>query len=160
MDVVELKGSFDESFESFKIGIVISRWNSFVTNQLYKGALQALEQHGIGDDQVVAAYCPGSYEIPLTAEKLVEKEAIDGVIALGAVIRGETSHFDYICSTVNEGIAVLNRKYGKPVTFGVLTTETVQQALERAGIKAGNKGGEAALALLEMLSLVDKIKDQ
>lgn len=158
MDVVELKGSFEESFESLKIGIVISRWNSFVTSQLYKGALQALEQHGIGDGQVLAVYCPGAYEIPLTAEKLIEKEDIDGVVALGAVIRGETPHFDYICNTVNEGIAVLNRKYGKPVTFGVLTTETVQQALERAGIKSGNKGGEAALALLEMLSLVDKIR--
>ncbi len=158
MDHTELQGSFDQNLQDYKIGIVISRWNSFVTDQLYKGALQALEQQGLSGDQITAAYCPGSYEIPFVARKLVEKNKIDGVITLGVVIRGETPHFDYVCRTVNDGVAWLNRKYDKPVAFGVLTTDTVQQALERAGIKAGNKGGEAALALLEMLSVVDKIE--
>lgn len=160
MEVEEIKGSFNEDFKDIKIGIVVSRWNSVITERLYEGARQTLEQQGIEEDQVIAAYCPGSYEIPLTAQKLLEKNNIDGVITLGVVIRGDTPHFEYVCSAVNDGVAALNCEYGKPVTFGVLTTDTVQQALERAGIKSGNKGGEAALALLEMVSVIGQIENQ
>lgn len=160
MEVEEIKGSFDEDYTNINIGIVVSRWNSVITDRLFEGAKQTLEQQGIEEDQVIAAFCPGSYEIPLTAQKLLQKEDIDGVITLGVVIRGDTPHFEYVCSAVNDAVAALNREYGKPVTFGVLTTDTVQQALERAGMKSGNKGGEAALALLEMISVIGQIDNQ
>lgn len=138
------------------VGIVVSRWNSIITEAMLNGAIQALTANGVANAYIRVVRCPGSYEIPLTAQWLLEDDTIDGVIALGVVIRGGTPHFEYVCDAVNKGILELNLRYSKPVAFGVLTTDNVQQALDRAGDK-GNKGGEAALALLEMLNIKAKI---
>lgn len=138
------------------VGIVVSRWNSIITEAMLNGAIQALTANGVANADIRVVRCPGSYEIPLTAQWLLEDDTIDGVIALGVVIRGGTPHFEYVCDAVNKGILELNLRYSKPVAFGVLTTDNVQQALDRAGDK-GNKGGEAALALLEMLNIKAKI---
>ena len=145
--------------DNLRIGLVVSRWNDFITNSLRDGALGALRRFGVKDDNIILAYCPGAYEIPLTAKTLLEDTDVDGVACLGAVIRGATPHFDYVCQTVNSGVAGLNLSYGKPVTFGVLTTDTIDQAIERAGTKAGNKGEEAVSALIEMITLVRTIKE-
>lgn len=139
-----------------KIGIVVSRWNSSITEQMLNGALAALKGNGILDEDIIITRCPGSFEIPLAANYLLEDTEVDGVIALGVVIRGGTPHFEYVCNAVTNGVLELNLKYKKPVAFGVLTTDDVKQALDRAGEK-GNKGGEAALALLEMIDLKNKI---
>ncbi len=139
-----------------KIGIVVSRWNSSITEQMLNGALAALKGNGILDKDIIITRCPGSFEIPLAANYLLEDTEVDGVIALGVVIRGGTPHFEYVCNAVTNGVLELNLKYKKPVAFGVLTTDDVKQALDRAGEK-GNKGGEAALALLEMIDLKNKI---
>ncbi len=139
-----------------KIGIVVSRWNSSITEQMLSGALAALNGNGIHDENVIVTRCPGSFEIPLAADYLLDKTDVDGVIALGVVIRGGTPHFEYVCDAVTRGVIDLNLKYQKPVAFGVLTTDDVKQAMDRAGEK-GNKGGEAALALLEMIDLGSKI---
>lgn len=139
-----------------KIGIVVSKWNSMITEKMLDGALKALKGNGISEAGIIVARCPGSYEIPLAVQKLLETRELDGVIALGVVIRGGTPHFEYVCDAVNRGITDLILKHNKPVAFGVLTTDDVQQALERAGDK-GNKGGEAALAVLEMISLDKKL---
>lgn len=156
MDAESIKGSDSEN--SYSIGIVVARWNSFITDKLLEGALDLLKNKGYSEDQLIVAYCPGAYEIPLTAQKILPK--VDGVVALGAVIRGDTPHFEYVCDAVNRGVMELNLKTGKPVSFGVLTTDNVQQAQERAGEdgSSGNKGAEAALALLEMLSVITKIE--
>ncbi len=156
MTVEKIKGSDTEN--SYTIGIVVARWNSFITEKLLEGALDLLKSKGFDDDQLKVVYCPGAYEIPLTSQKLLAK--VDGVVALGAVIRGDTPHFDYVCDAVNYGVTELNLRTGKPVSFGVLTTDDVQQARERAGEGdgSGNKGAEAALALLEMLSVITKIE--
>ncbi|HLR24688.1 MAG TPA: 6,7-dimethyl-8-ribityllumazine synthase [Fodinibius sp.] len=140
-----------------KVGIAVARWNSFITEKLLEGALDALSNKGIKEENVVVAYCPGAYEIPFTARKLLSHT--DGVMALGAVIRGDTPHFHYVCDAVNRGITNLNMQGNKPAVFGVLTTDNVQQARERAGLSGdkGNKGAEAALALLEMVSLTRKL---
>ena len=138
------------------VGIVVSRWNSMITEAMLNGAIQALTANGVTKADIRVVRCPGSYEIPLTAQWLLEDDALDGVIALGVVIRGGTPHFEYVCDAVNKGILELNLRYSKPIAFGVLTTDNVQQALDRAGDK-GNKGGEAALALLEMLNIKAKI---
>lgn len=135
-----------------KIGIVVSRWNSMITDKMLEGALNALKGNGIAENDITVVRCPGSYEIPLTVQKLLEHREVSGVIALGVVIRGGTPHFEYVCDAVNRGITDLILKHNKPIAFGVLTTDDVKQALERAGDK-GNKGGEAALALLEMISM-------
>ena len=141
----------------YQIGIVVAKWNSFITDQLLQGALDLLKNKGFNDQQITVVKCPGAYEIPFTTQLLLPK--VDGVVALGAVIRGDTPHFDYVCQAVNNGVLQLNMKQNKPVSFGVLTTDTVQQAAERAGLteQAGNKGAEATLALLEMLSLCQKL---
>ncbi len=144
--------------DDLKIGLVVSRWNGFVTDALREGALRALRRYGVKDADITVAFCPGAYEIPLTAKTLLETVEIDGIACLGAVIRGATSHFDYVCQTVNNGIAQLNLTSGKPVTFGVLTTDTVEQSIERAGTKGGNKGEEAVSALIEMITLIRTIK--
>lgn len=143
----------------YRIGIVVAKWNSFITDKLLEGAINALKSKGYREEQLIVAYCPGAYEIPLTARKLIEK--VDGVVTLGAVIRGETPHFDYVCDAANRGILDLNMESGKPVVFGVLTTDDVEQARKRSGqgTDRGNKGTEAALALLEMLSLCEKIDE-
>ncbi len=144
--------------DGLKIGLVVSRWNDFITNSLRDGALGALRRFGVDEENIVVAYCPGAYEIPFTARTLLENTDVDGVACLGAVIRGATPHFDYVCQSVNSGVSSLNLSYDKPVTFGVLTTETIEQAIERAGTKAGNKGEEAVSALIEMITLVRTIK--
>ena len=155
MSITEISGDFTHT--DLNVGIVVSRWNHFITDQLKKGALDELTRHGVVEERITVVNCPGSYEIPLTARKLAATEAFDGIICLGAVIRGATPHFDYVCSAVNSGITKLNADLELPVIFGVLTTDTIEQAIERAGTKAGNKGAEAALALLEMGSLLSKI---
>lgn len=142
--------------EGAKVGIVVSRWNSSITDKMLEGALKALNGNGIKDENIVVSRCPGSFEIPLAAQFVLENKEVDGVIALGVVIRGGTPHFEYVCDAVTQGVLELNLKYNKPVAFGVLTTDDVKQAIERAGDK-GNKGGEAALALLEMIDLKRKL---
>ncbi|MEQ8523220.1 6,7-dimethyl-8-ribityllumazine synthase [Gracilimonas sp.] len=139
-----------------KIGIVVSRWNSMITDKMLEGALKALKGNGIDETDITIVKCPGSYEIPLTVQKVIENRDVAGVVALGVVIRGGTPHFEYVCDAVNRGITDLILKHNKPVAFGVLTTDDVKQAMERAGEK-GNKGGEAALALLEMISMEQKL---
>lgn len=139
-----------------KIGIVVSKWNSMITDKMLDGALKALKGKGIEEEDITVVKCPGSYEIPLTVQKVLENRDVAGVVALGVVIRGGTPHFDYVCDAVNRGITDLILKHNKPVAFGVLTTDDVKQAMERAGEK-GNKGGEAALALLEMISMEQKL---
>lgn len=149
-----IEGSVHEAVN--KVGIVVARWNSMVTDSLMDGAIAALKSKGLQDEQIVVVRCPGSFELPLAAQKLAEHDDIEGVVTLGAVIRGDTPHFDYVCKAVTDGVLELNMKLGKPVIFGVLTTDNVEQALQRSGNK-GNKGAEAALALLEMISLLKKI---
>lgn len=140
-----------------KIGVVVSKWNSMITDKLLSGALKALKGNGISEEDITVVHCPGSYEIPLTVQKVLEHRDVAGVVALGVVIRGGTPHFEYVCDSVNRGITDLILKHNKPIAFGVLTTDDVKQALERAGDK-GNKGGEAALALLEMISMEQKLR--
>lgn len=146
----------DTKPKNVNIGIVVSRWNSSITEKMLNGALKALKGNGILDSEIKVARCPGSFEIPLTVQHLLDYQEVDGVIALGVVIRGGTPHFEYVCDAVTQGILRLNLDSSKPIAFGVLTTDNVQQALDRSGEK-GNKGAEAALALLEMLSLKDNL---
>jgi len=134
------------------VGIVVSRWNSMITEAILEGAISTLVANGVKKDSITIVRCPGSYEIPLTAQWLLETKRYEGVIALGVVIRGGTPHFDYVCDAVNQGVLELNLRFSTPVAFGVLTTDDVQQALDRVGDK-GNKGSEAALALLEMITV-------
>lgn len=136
-----------------KIGIVVGRFNDFITSKLYEGALDGLKRHGIDLDQVEAAWVPGAFEIPMIASKMAESGKYDAVITLGAVIRGSTPHFDYVCSEAAKGVSQASGKSGIPVIFGVITTDTIEQAIERAGTKAGNKGWEAASAAIEMANL-------
>lgn len=134
------------------VGVVVSRWNSMITEAMLEGAITTLTANGVKKDSITIVRCPGSYEIPLTAQWLLETNRYEGVIALGVVIRGGTPHFDYVCDAVNQGVLELNLRFSIPVAFGVLTTDDVQQALDRVGDK-GNKGSEAALALLEMITV-------
>lgn len=141
-----------------KIGIVASRFNEFITSKLLSGALDALKRHEVSDENIDIAWVPGAFEIPLIASKLADSGKYDAVICLGAVIRGSTSHYDYVCSEVSKGIANVMLKSGKPVMFGVLTTENIEQAIERAGTKAGNKGFDSAVAAIEMVNLIREIE--
>lgn len=150
-----VEGVLDASGKKF--AIVVSRWNQFIVGKMLEGALDALKRHKANDDDITIVYCPGSFEIPLVCKRLAQSKQYDAVIALGAVIRGATPHFDYIASEVAKGIAQVNLETGVPVVFGVLTTDTIEQAIERAGSKSGNKGFDAALAAIEMVSLFDKI---
>lgn len=155
MPIEPIQGNTDNP--DCSVGIVVARWNSFITESLLEGALQVLKSKGVPEEQITVVYCPGAYEIPLTARKLLQET--DGVITLGAVIRGDTPHFDYVCDAVNLGVMKLNMTSDKPVVFGVLTTDTVEQARERVDSNSskGNKGSEVALALLEMISVVQQI---
>lgn len=137
-----------------RIGIVVSRWNGFITKELLGGARDTLHRHGINDEHIDVAWVPGSFEIPLVAHRLAGSGQYDAVVCLGAVIRGATPHFDYIAGEAAKGVAAASRDTGVPVIFGVLTTDTVEQAIERAGTKAGNKGSEAAEAAIEMVTLL------
>ena len=137
-----------------KIGIVVSRWNEFIVSKLLDGTLDALKRHNVKDEDIVIAYCPGAFEIPITAQKFANSKRFDAVIALGAVIRGATPHFDYIAAEVTKGLAATSLNTGIPCIYGVLTTDSIEQAIERAGTKSGNKGFEAAMTAIEMISLL------
>lgn len=139
-----------------KYAIVVARFNNFISDRLVEGCLDTLKRHQVEDDQIDIIRVPGAFEIPLIAKKAAMKD-YDGVICLGAVIRGQTNHYDYVCAEVSKGIANVGLETGKPIIFGVLTTDTIEQAVERAGTKAGNKGSQAALAAIEMVNLLDMI---
>ncbi|MCL6637550.1 MAG: 6,7-dimethyl-8-ribityllumazine synthase [Alicyclobacillus sp.] len=139
--------------QGLRIGMVVSRFNEFITTRLLAGALDALKRHGVDENQVAVAWVPGAFEIPWAAKRMAESGRYDAVIALGAVIRGATPHFDYVAAEVAKGVAQVALHSGTPVVFGVLTTDTIEQAVERAGTKAGNKGWEAALSAIEMANL-------
>lgn len=140
--------------KDLRIAIVASRFNEFITGKLISGAEDALLRHGVAEDEIHLAWVPGAFEIPLAAKKLAQSGKYDAVICLGAVIRGSTSHYDYVCSEVSKGIASVSLETGIPVLFGVLTTENIEQAIERAGTKAGNKGFDCAMAAIEMADLL------
>ena len=137
-----------------KVAIVVSRFNDFITNRLLDGAKDTLVRHGVEDSNIDVAYVPGEFEIPLVSKKLAQKGEYDAVITLGCVIRGATSHYDYVCNEVAKGVSKANDVSDIPVIFGVLTTESIEQAVERAGTKAGNKGAEAAVSAIEMANLL------
>jgi len=141
-----------------KIGIVVSRFNSFITSKLLDGALDALKRHGVADDDVDIVWVPGSYEIPFITKKLAEGRKYDAIICLGAVIRGATPHFEYVASESAKGIAQVGLQTGVPTIYGVITTDTIEQAIERAGTKAGNKGADAAVSAIEMVNLCKQIE--
>ena len=140
-----------------KFGIVVSRFNEFITSKLLDGALDALDRHDVADQDVEVAWVPGAFEIPIAAQKMASSGKYDAVICLGAVIRGATPHFDYIAAEVSKGVANVGLKTNLPVIFGVVTTDTIEQAIERAGTKAGNKGVEAAESAIEMANLFRSI---
>ena len=143
--------------ENFKIGIVASRFNDFVVGRLIDGALDGLKRHNVKDGNITLAKVPGAFEIPVAAKKMAASKKFDAIICLGAVIRGATSHYDYVCNEVSKGIAQVSLEYGMPVLFGVLTTENIEQAVERSGSKAGNTGTECALAAIEMIQLLKQL---
>lgn len=145
------------SIQNKKIAIVAGRFNSLISKQLIDGAVDALKRHGLNEDNIQLAWVPGAYEIPLIAQQFAKKADIDAVICLGAVIRGSTPHFDFVANEVSKGIAHVSLEQQKPIAFGVLTTDSIEQALERAGTKAGNKGADAAVTVIEMLSLMAQI---
>lgn len=142
--------------KGLKFGIVVGRFNEFIGAKLLSGALDALKRHGVEEDNIEIAWVPGAFEIPLTAKKMAKTKKYDGVICLGAVIRGATPHFDYVSSEVSKGIAKVSLDTDVPVIFGVLTTDTIEQAIERAGTKAGNKGYDAAVTAIEMANLLSQ----
>ena len=143
--------------EGMRVGIIASRFNSFIVEKLLDGAVDGLVRHGVDDKNITAVWVPGAFEIPVVAKKMAESDKYDAVIAVGAVIRGSTSHYDYVCSEVSKGIAQVGMATGKPVLFGVITTENIEQAIERAGSKAGNKGYDCALAAIEMINAMEMI---
>ncbi len=140
-----------------KFALLVSRWNSFVVESLKDGAIDALRRHGVADSQITIIYAPGAFELPLAAQKLAGSKKFDAIIALGAVIRGGTPHFEYVAGECVKGLAQVSLNAGLPVTFGVLTVDSIEQAIERSGTKAGNKGAEAALSALEMVSLLGQL---
>lgn len=143
--------------ENIKVGLVVARFNEFITSKLLSGALDTLKRHGVKDEDVDIAWAPGAFEIPLIAKKMAESTKYHAVITLGAVIRGATPHFDFVSSEVSKGVASVGLETGVPVVFGVLTTDTIEQAIERAGTKAGNKGSEAAMTAIELVNLLKEI---
>jgi len=145
--------------EGLNIALVISRFNSFITERLLEGALDCLRRHGVADSGLTVVRVPGAWEIPLVAKKLAQTGSHNAIICLGAVIRGSTPHFDYVAAEVSKGIAQVSLESGVPILFGILTTDTLEQAVERAGSKAGNKGYAAAEAALEMVSLLKDMGD-
>ncbi|NCD07927.1 MAG: 6,7-dimethyl-8-ribityllumazine synthase [Negativicutes bacterium] len=143
--------------DGLKVGIVVGRFNEFITGKLLTGAIDCLVRHGANDADITVAWVPGAFEIPLIAKKMAAAGKYDAIICLGAVIRGATPHFDYVCAEVSKGIATVSLQYDTPVSFGVLTTENIEQAVERAGTKAGNKGVDAAMAAIEMVDLLKNV---
>jgi 6,7-dimethyl-8-ribityllumazine synthase len=150
-----LQGDF--AGKSRKIGIVVSRFNEFISAKLLDGALDGLKRHGVADEDITVAWTPGAFEIPLVARKMADAKKYDAVIALGCVIRGATPHFDYVAGEAAKGVGQASLHSGVPVIFGVLTTDTIEQAIERAGTKSGNKGFDSAMAALEMANLLRKM---
>ena len=144
--------------KGYKFGIIVSRFNSFISERLLEGAIDALIRHGAADKDIYVARVPGAFEIPLAAKKMANGGNYDAVIALGAVIRGSTPHFDYVSSEVTKGVAAVSLDSGLPVVFGVLTVDSIEQAIERAGTKAGNKGFEAAVTAIETVNLLKVLK--
>lgn len=140
--------------KNLKIGIVAARFNEFITSKLISGAEDALKRHEVSEENITLAWVPGAFEIPLVAKKMAKSDKFDAVLALGAVIKGSTPHFDYVCAEVSKGVAHVNLDYEVPVIFGVLTTNSIEEAIERAGTKAGNKGFDAAMTALEMVNLL------
>lgn len=143
--------------KQMKIGIVAARFNEFITSKLLSGAIDCLERHDISTEDIDVAWVPGAFEIPLVASKMAQLKKYDAILCLGAVIRGSTTHYDYVCNEVSKGIAHVSLTDNIPVLFGVLTTETIEQAIERAGTKAGNKGFECAQGAIEMVNLLRSI---
>ena len=143
--------------EGLKIAIVASRFNEFIVSKLVSGALDGLKRHGVKDDDIELTWVPGAFEIPLLAKKLAASDKYDAIICLGAVIKGATSHYDYVCAEVSKGVASVSLSTEKPIIFGVVTTDNIEQAIERAGTKAGNKGYDAALSAIEMANLLKNI---
>lgn len=143
--------------EGMKIGIVCARFNEFITSKLLGGAMDALVRHGVADSDVDVAWVPGAFEIPVAAQRMAQSKKYDAIICLGAVIKGATSHYDYVCAEVSKGVASVSLQFGLPVMFGVLTTDNIEQAIERAGTKAGNKGYDCALSAIEMANLFRQI---
>lgn len=146
------------SAPNLKVAVVTARFNEFITSKLLGGAIDCLKRHEVNENNIVQTWVPGAFEIPLAAQKLAQTNKFDAVICLGAVIRGSTSHYDYVCNEVAKGISKVSLDAGIPVIFGVLTTDTIEQAIERAGTKAGNKGWEAALTAIEMNGVIEGIK--
>ncbi|MFC5714135.1 6,7-dimethyl-8-ribityllumazine synthase [Thalassorhabdus alkalitolerans] len=143
-----------------KIGIVVGRFNEFITSKLLSGAENTLKRHGVNEENIDIAWVPGAFEIPFAAKKMAETGKYDAIITLGTVIRGSTPHFDYVCGEAAKGVGSLSLQTGIPVIFGVLTTDTIEQAIERAGTKAGNKGAEAAVTAIEMANLDKSLKEE
>jgi len=157
MDIKVIEGIY--TGKGFKIGIVLSRFNSSLSDRLLEGALDCLLRHEVEKDNILVLKVPGAFEIPIALEKLAQTNKFDGLIALGCLIRGATPHFDFIASQTTRGISQVSLKYSLPITYGLITADTLDQAIERAGAKAGNKGFEAALALLELLNAFNLVKN-
>jgi len=147
----------DLSGKGLKIGIVAARFNDFITSRLVDGALDGLQRHGVAEADIEMVKVPGSYEIPLAARMLAQSKKFNAIICLGAVIRGATPHFEYVSAEVSKGVASVSQETGLPVIFGVLTTDTIEQAIERAGAKSGNKGWDAALSAIEMANVMKQL---
>ena len=139
--------------EGLKVGIVVARFNEFIGSKLLSGAIDGLVRHGMNDDDIEVAWVPGAFEIPVMAQRMAQNKKYDAIICLGAVIKGSTSHYDYVCAEVSKGVASVSLQFGLPVMFGVLTTDNIEQAIERAGTKAGNKGYDCALSAIEMANM-------
>lgn len=151
MSIKTIEGNYQNA--SAKYAITVTRWNSFIVDRLLDGALEALKMHGVAEKDITIIKVPGAFELPLAVQKLLKSDSYDAVIALGAVIRGGTPHFDYVAGECVKGLSMVSLSTSTPVTFGVLTVDSIEQAIERAGTKAGNKGEEAALTAMEMVSL-------
>lgn len=143
--------------EGMKVGIVAARFNEIIVNKLLGGAVDGLVRHGVEEDNITAAWVPGAFEIPITAQKMAQSKKYDAIICVGAVIRGDTTHYDYVCNEVSKGVAQVGLSTGVPVLFGVITTENIEQAIARAGSKAGNKGYDCALSAIEMVNLLEQM---
>ena len=154
-DIKTIEGTFTSGKGDYSI--VVGRWNSFVVEPLLQGALDTLRRHGVSDKQITIVRAPGAFEIPLVCKKVAAKGNVDAIIALGAVIRGGTPHFEYVAGECTKGIAMVSMEYDIPIAFGVLTVDTIEQAIERSGSKSGNKGEEAAMSALEMVSLMSAL---
>lgn len=143
--------------EGLKVGIIVARFNEFIGSKLLSGAIDGLVRHGMNEEDIEVAWVPGAFEIPVAAQRMAQSKKYDAIICLGAVIKGATSHYDYVCAEASKGVASVSLQFGLPVMFGVLTTDNIEQAIERAGTKAGNKGYDCALSAIEMANLFRQI---